>query len=255
MKKHLIFHIALSLLLVGCSSATSTQVGTSSSVTPAQDTSVVCAQVITPAKNEKTGEIKDFPTPCDVPAGWVVISPTSTEAPSKEGSTAAVKLPISLSDSRVTWQGTKPGGKHFGIFPLKEGVFELNSAGELSGGKLVLDMKNLTAEIPAVENHLKNSDFFDVEKFPEALFVARSIRKNNDQYVINGDLTIKDVTRPVIVNATVTSDTTKVTLISSYTLDRTQWGINFKSKNIFKNLGDSFIDDQVPLTFTLVARK
>lgn len=30
----------------------------------------VCIQVITPAKNSKTGECKDFPTPCDVPAGW-----------------------------------------------------------------------------------------------------------------------------------------------------------------------------------------
>ncbi|MBI2022200.1 hypothetical protein HYS93_04985 [Candidatus Daviesbacteria bacterium] len=30
----------------------------------------VCIQVITPAKNPKTGECKDFPTPCDVPEGW-----------------------------------------------------------------------------------------------------------------------------------------------------------------------------------------
>ncbi len=31
---------------------------------------VVCIQVITPAKNPRTGECKDFPTPCDVPRGW-----------------------------------------------------------------------------------------------------------------------------------------------------------------------------------------
>ncbi len=30
----------------------------------------VCKQVITPARNVKTGEVKDFPTPCDVPTGW-----------------------------------------------------------------------------------------------------------------------------------------------------------------------------------------
>ncbi|MFQ6049892.1 MAG: DUF5667 domain-containing protein [Candidatus Paceibacterales bacterium] len=34
---------------------------------------VVCIQVITPAKNLKTGECKEFPTPCDVPAGWVKV--------------------------------------------------------------------------------------------------------------------------------------------------------------------------------------
>ncbi len=33
----------------------------------------VCIQVITPARNTATGEIREFPTPCDVPSGWEVI--------------------------------------------------------------------------------------------------------------------------------------------------------------------------------------
>lgn len=33
----------------------------------------ICIQVITPARNPQTGEIRDFPTPCDVPEGWVKI--------------------------------------------------------------------------------------------------------------------------------------------------------------------------------------
>lgn len=32
-----------------------------------------CAQVITPAINPKTGERKEFPTPCDVPEGWQTV--------------------------------------------------------------------------------------------------------------------------------------------------------------------------------------
>lgn len=35
----------------------------------------VCAQVITRAKNLATGEVREFPTPCDVPQGWVTIAP------------------------------------------------------------------------------------------------------------------------------------------------------------------------------------
>lgn len=31
---------------------------------------VVCAEVITPARNPETGDIEEFPTPCDVPDGW-----------------------------------------------------------------------------------------------------------------------------------------------------------------------------------------
>ena len=35
-----------------------------------KDEGVVCIQVITPARNPETGEIHEFPTPCDVPEGW-----------------------------------------------------------------------------------------------------------------------------------------------------------------------------------------
>ena len=35
----------------------------------------VCIQVITTAQNISTGEVRNFPTPCDVPEGWAVVSP------------------------------------------------------------------------------------------------------------------------------------------------------------------------------------
>ncbi len=38
-----------------------------------KDPKTVCAQVITHAKNPSTGEEKDFPTPCNVPKGWIVM--------------------------------------------------------------------------------------------------------------------------------------------------------------------------------------
>ena len=39
--------------------------------TPPKET--LCAEVITPAKNPDTQEIRDFPTPCDIPEGWQII--------------------------------------------------------------------------------------------------------------------------------------------------------------------------------------
>ncbi|MBX4187749.1 MAG: hypothetical protein KW793_01275 [Candidatus Doudnabacteria bacterium] len=36
----------------------------------------ICIQLITPAKNFRTGEISEFPTPCDVPEGWQPIDTT-----------------------------------------------------------------------------------------------------------------------------------------------------------------------------------
>lgn len=40
---------------------------------PQEEEGTVCIQVITPARHITTGEIKEFPTPCDVPQDWEVI--------------------------------------------------------------------------------------------------------------------------------------------------------------------------------------
>jgi hypothetical protein len=42
----------------------------SAAVPPTGSKDRFCIQVITPARNPQTGEVRDFPTPCDVPAGW-----------------------------------------------------------------------------------------------------------------------------------------------------------------------------------------
>jgi hypothetical protein len=40
---------------------------------PTESEGVLCAEVITPARDPKTGVIKEFPRPCDVPDGWEII--------------------------------------------------------------------------------------------------------------------------------------------------------------------------------------
>ena len=47
------------------------------------------------------------------------------------------------------------------------------------------------------DNHLKSGDFFDVEKYPSITFKSTNISKDGDDYKVTGDLTIKDVTKPV----------------------------------------------------------
>ena len=45
--------------------------------------------------------------------------------------------------------------------------------------------------------HVRGPDFFDVEKYPDMTFRATGIRGDGDDYVLTGDLTIRDVTKPV----------------------------------------------------------
>lgn len=46
------------------------------------------------------------------------------------------------------------------------------------------------------DNHLKSGDFFDIEKYPTLKFESASLTKEGNEYVLNGNLTIKDVTKP-----------------------------------------------------------
>ncbi len=47
--------------------------GVADAILPDDDAVEICAQVITSAKNNETGEVRDFATPCDVPEGWTAL--------------------------------------------------------------------------------------------------------------------------------------------------------------------------------------
>ena len=47
------------------------------------------------------------------------------------------------------------------------------------------------------DGHLKSADFFDVENHPEMKFVSTGVRSIGDAWILDGDLTIKEVTKPV----------------------------------------------------------
>jgi polyisoprenoid-binding protein YceI len=52
------------------------------------------------------------------------------------------------------------------------------------------------------DNHLKGNDFLNVERFPELTFRSTKVEKTgNDTYRITGELTIRDVTKPVVLEA------------------------------------------------------
>jgi len=52
------------------------------------------------------------------------------------------------------------------------------------------------------DNHLRSADFFDVEQFPKISFKSTGIKKINEgQFKVSGDLTIKDVTQNVTLDA------------------------------------------------------
>lgn len=64
--------------------------------------------------------------------------------------------------------------------------------------EFVAQLDTITTGSPDRDNHLKSADFFEVEKYPELRFVSDELRKLDDSnFELLGDLTIRDVTRPV----------------------------------------------------------
>ena len=82
--------------------------------------------------------------------------------------------------------------------------------------------------------HLQSPDFFDAERHPELRFAAENIRLDGDGKVsVDGELTIKGVTRPVVVTGTVTApiedayNNDRVGLNLKTSVDRTQFGVDW----------------------------
>ena len=59
-------------------------------------------------------------------------------------------------------------------------------------------MKSVNTDIQKRDEHLRGPDFFDTAKYPAMWFVSQKIvKKGENQYVAQGDLTIKDVTKRI----------------------------------------------------------
>ena len=59
---------------------------------------------------------------------------------------------------------------------------------------------SLDTRVEARNNHLKSDDFFGVEKYPNISFTSTSLKPmGSGTYLVNGNLTLRDVTRPVVM--------------------------------------------------------
>ncbi len=167
---------------------------------------------------------------------------------------------VDTQKSKVVWVGKKVTGEHTGTVPISNGAL-IWADNKLKGGSFDIDVKALTvtditdASYNAkLVDHLKNDDFFAVDKFPKANFVISSVTpKGGDNYEIVGKLTIKGITNEVKFPALVRADKGRLTAQANIAVDRTKYNIKFRSSNFFENLGDKAIENDFRLDVNLVA--
>lgn len=88
-----------------------------------------------------------------------------------------------------------------GRFGDVSGTVNVPAAGEPTVD-VTINAASIDTRVDARDNHLRSADFFDVEKYPTLRFVSTKATRTDDGYTLAGNLTIKDVTKPVTLTVT-----------------------------------------------------
>ena len=161
---------------------------------------------------------------------------------------------VDVAQSSINWTGKKVTGQHEGTINLKDGTLIFKGK-KLVGGTFNVDMNSIiVTDLKAgqgkekLEGHLKADDFFGTEKFATATLVFKKVvTKAPNVHTVNGDLTIKGITKPVTFDITTTTSTASTTV----KIDRTKYDIKYGSGSFFDNLGDKAINNDFNLTVNL----
>ena len=166
--------------------------------------------------------------------------------------------PIDLKQSTVAWNGYKVTGKHNGLVNLKSGNLQFEG-GKLTGGSFEIDMNSISCLDMTGEyanklvNHLKSDDFFGVANYPLVTFTTtRVVHQGQDLYKIEGNLTIKKITKSIRFNTKLKERAGRKELNAQIKLDRADFNVKFGSGSFFDNLGDKTIYDEFDINVTLV---
>ncbi len=131
--------------------------------------------------------------------------------------------------------------------------------GDLSNGSFeaTIDVNTIDTREAQRDGHLRSADFFDVEKFPTMTFKSTSITKTGDNtYKVTGDLTIRDVTRPVTLDVEFTGQgkdpwgNQRIGLSAKGSINRKDFGLTW---NAPLEAGGFLVGDKVDISIEVEA--
>ena len=146
-------------------------------------------------------------------------------------------LPVDTAASKLLWKGSKLiGDDHSGFAPVADGQVSV-SGGQVTGGKIVIDLKDLQpTDQDSVSNgklkgHLSSADFFDVALYPTASFEITRVEKGavasgstpdsgkdaraagiQSNALVTGNMTIKGIAKSITFPAEIHADSSAVDL-------------------------------------------
>lgn len=160
---------------------------------------------------------------------------------------ADTKYGLTGENTKVTFTGKKPDGKHTGGFNKVSGTATVTD-GDLTKLAVTVDIEtgSIFSDDAKLTGHLMNADFFDVKNQPKATFKSTKVEKTTTGYTVTGDLTLLGKTKPVSFPATIAEKDGKLEVSAAFAIDRTQWGMVY---------GKGKIEDKVDLGIKVEAKK
>ncbi|MAV04910.1 MAG: lipid-binding protein, partial [Flavobacteriaceae bacterium] len=125
--------------------------------------------------------------------------------------------------------------------------------GLVVSGNFIVDMTSISVEDISgsgkkrLEGHLKSDDFFSVDKHDKALLSIKGSKKTDKGFLVDANLTIKDLTHPIQFNMVSIEGGYNADLV----FDRSKYNVRFRSGSFFENLGDKLIIDDIVLSSEL----
>jgi polyisoprenoid-binding protein YceI len=130
--------------------------------------------------------------------------------------------------------------KHMVVSTFRATFKEIDATLELAGDDLRLTgtvpVASIDVDQPDFRGHLMSPEFFDAERTPNVAFVSTGVRRGDDGSVeVDGDLTVKGITRPVTAKGTITGPVTdafgtdRVGIELETVVDRTAFELNWNA--------------------------
>jgi polyisoprenoid-binding protein YceI len=126
-----------------------------------------------------------------------------------------------------------------------------------STAQIVIKTASIDTHQADRDAHLRSDDFFTVETYPEIRFVSTAAKlRDTETWELAGDLTIKDVTKPVTITFDYTGSATdpfgnqRAGFEGSVTVNRKDWGLGW---NAALETGGVLVSEKVKLEFDISA--
>lgn len=177
----------------------------------------------------------------------LALTPVAAQAPAA-GAIPAGTYSVDSGHTQVLFTLLHLGiSEYSGQFVQPTGTLTLDPANPAKDKvEIVFPIDKVSTTVAALDAHLKKPEFFDAAKFPEGKFVSTKVTVTGKTATIAGDLTLKGVTRPVVLavrfvggGANPMSKKINVGFAATTTIKRSDFGISY---------GVPMVGDDVRLT-------